>query len=393
MRIILFTGKGGVGKTTVSAATAIRLADLGYRTIVLSTDAAHSLSDSLDMPIGWAPTRVLDNLFAQEIDVNQEIKRNWGPIKHFIEQFLKSRGFSDVIAEELSVFPGMEEVFSMLLLKDIYLEAEYDVVVIDCAPTGDTLRFLSVPDVAKWYMEKIFHIERRIFKAIRPIAQRFVDPPLPSDDVFASIEKLYINLRGVKDLLTDPDISSVRIVTNPEKMVLKESQRAYTFLHLFGFSIDSIILNRVFPKDATKDQFVSSWVKIQETYLKSIEESFSPLPILFANQHNKEIFGIDALREFAFEIYKDKDPKEIFYKEKPVEIVQEDSGYYLWLKLPFIPKEDFEIWSRGDELTIKIKNFKRTFLLPRALYTRKIVDANFENGGIKIRFGGENGRD
>jgi len=319
MRIILFTGKGGVGKTSIAAATAHRCAELGYKTMIYSTDAAHSLSDSFNKEIGKKKVSISRNLYAQEIDVNEELKKNWGPIKDFIQQFLKHRGFENVIADELAVFPGMEEVFSMLELKERYVENFFDVIIIDCAPTGETLRLLAGPDIAKWYMEKIFTIERTVFKAVRPLAQHFVDMPLPGEDVFDSMESLYKNLVGIKDVLTDREVSSIRIVLNPEKMVIRESQRAYTFLNLFGYMVDAVIVNRLLPREV-KDPYYGEWKKIQKTYMKEIRSSFHPLPILSSRLWNKEIIGLALLSKMAEEIYGDDDPSQIYYKERPIEV-------------------------------------------------------------------------
>ena len=388
MRIILFTGKGGVGKTSIAAATALRCADLGYKTKVYSTDAAHSLADSFNKEIGSTDTVIKKNLVAQEIDVNEEIRRNWGPIQGFIQQFLKYRGMENLIAEEMAVFPGMEEVFSLLELKDRVAREDFDVVIIDCAPTGDTLRLLACPDIAKWYMEKIFNIERKVFKAVRPVAQRFVDMPLPTDDVFDSMEGLYKNLIGIKEVLTDREISSIRIVLNPEKMVIKESQRAYTFLNLFGYSVDAVIANRILPEEI-KDPYYRKWKEIQAKHMKEVEASFSPLPIFLSKFWDQEVIGMKQLSRMAEDIYGDKDPTSVFFKEKPMEITGSDGCYDLYLKLPFATKEDLDIWVHGDELTIKFLNFKRNILLPRALSSLKLRKAEFIGNTLKVNFGGD----
>ena len=388
MRIILFTGKGGVGKTSIAAATALRCADMGYKTKVYSTDAAHSLADSFNKEIGSTDTVIKKNLVAQEIDVNEEIRRNWGPIQGFIQQFLKYRGMENLIAEEMAVFPGMEEVFSLLELKDRVAREDFDVVIIDCAPTGDTLRLLACPDIAKWYMEKIFNIERKVFKAVRPVVRRFVDMPLPTDDVFDSMEGLYKNLIGIKEVLTDREISSIRLVLNPEKMVIKESQRAYTFLNLFGYSVDAVIANRILPEEI-KDPYYRKWKEIQAKHMKEVEASFSPLPIFLSKFWDQEVIGMKQLSRMAEDIYGDKDPTSVFFKEKPMEITGSDGCYDLYLKLPFATKEDLDIWVHGDELTIKFLNFKRNILLPRALSSLKLRKAEFIGNTLKVNFGGD----
>jgi arsenite-transporting ATPase len=388
MRIILFTGKGGVGKTSVAAATAVRCAKIGYKTAVISTDSAHSLADSFDMEIGSQPTSVSRNLYAEEIDVNYEIKKNWGAIQGFLQQFLKYQGFQNVIAEELAVFPGMEEVFSLLEIKSLYAKGLYDVIIIDCAPTGDTLRLLSVPDIARWYMEKLFNIERSVMKAVRPMARHFVEMPLPTDDVYESAEGLYKNIRGMKEVLTDKDTSSIRMVINPEKMVINESQRNHTFLNLFGFSTDGIIVNRILPEEI-EDPYYVKWKEIQKAHLKKIEESFHSLPIFTSRLWDQEVVGLKSLSMMAKDIYGESDPAQIFFKEKSMEITEENGNYYLLIKLPFANQKLLDIWSRGEELTIKFKNFKRNILLPRALASLKVKEAQFKDGMLKIRFGGD----
>lgn len=384
MRFLLFTGKGGVGKTTVAAATAVRCAELGHRTLLMSTDPAHSLGDALAREVGPNETPVTDRLDAIEVDVNEEIRRNWGPIQRFIQQFLKHRGFDGVIAEELAVFPGMEEVFSLLRLKEYYVRGHYDVVIIDCAPTGETLRLLSVPDIANWYMEKLFHIERTVFKAARPIAKYFVDAPLPDDEVFDSAEGLYRNLIGMKELLSDPEVSSVRMVVNPEKMVIKESQRAYTFLNLFGFSCDAVVVNRLIP-DRVSDSFYARWKEIQEEYLRQIQESF-PLPLLRSFLWDREVVGLGPLSEMARQIYGQEDPSAVLHQERPIEMRETPEGYEVLLRLPFASREVVDLWVKGEELVVKFKNHKRNIFLPRALARAKLAGARLSDGVLRVRF-------
>ncbi|HID26753.1 MAG TPA: ArsA family ATPase, partial [Methanosarcinales archaeon] len=251
MRVILFTGKGGVGKTSVSASTALMCSKLGYRTMVMSTDAAHSLSDSFDMNLTDKPTKITENLFGLEINPQHEIKENWGIIQEYITLFLSSRGINDVVAEELSVFPGMEELFSLIKIKRYNNSKEFDVVIVDCAPTGATLRLLSFPDIIKWYMKHLFNIERKTMKVIRPMANRILKVPLPTDEVYESIEDIYKNVEAFSNILSDTTKTTVRLVMNPEKMVIKETHRAFTYLCLYGISVDSIIVNKVLPEDIT----------------------------------------------------------------------------------------------------------------------------------------------
>ncbi len=383
-RIIVYTGKGGVGKTTIAAATGVLISRMGYKTLVMSTDPAHSLSDTFGTQATWEPMEVVDNLFIQEVDVNREIERNWGPVKQFFEGLFMERGLDEISADELSVFPGMDEVFSLILMRDHYLEDRFDIIVVDCAPTAETLRLLSVPDIARWYTEKLFKIEKGFFRKVRPLAKHFVDAPIPGEDVFACVEKLYLNLEGVRKLLTDPELSSVRLVTNPEKVVLKETLRTYTFLHLFGFSVDAVIINKILPK--IKKGFGKRWRAVQEKYISEIEASFYPIPVIKAMHFDREIVGTRRLRSFGRKIFVDRNPVDIFFKEKPIEISQEGDAYVLKLKIPFVPKEEIDAIVRGDELTVRIKNFKRTFVLPRALYERELKGAKYQDGVLRFVF-------
>lgn len=388
MRIILFTGKGGVGKTSVAAASAYRCAELGYKTMIYSTDAAHSLSDSFDKQIGRKRVAITDNLYAEEIDVHEKIKKNWGPMKDFLQTFLKYRGFEDVIADELAVFPGMEEIFCMLELREQYVEGRFDVIIIDCAPTGETMRLLAAPDIAKWYMEKIFSIERTVFKAVRPLAHHFVDMPLPGDDVFESMESLYKNLVGIKDVLTDREVSSIRIVLNPEKMVMKESQRAYTFLNLFGYMVDAVVANRLLPPEI-KDPYYEEWKTVQKRYMKEIKSYFYPVPVFLSRLWEREVIGQKLLSKMADEIYGSRDPAQIFHQEKPIEVKSLNGSYCLSLRLPFAEKKELGMWVKGEDLIIQYKNFRRIITLPRALSSLEVKGVAFKDKLLQVTFGGE----
>ncbi len=387
-RIILFTGKGGVGKTSTAAATAVRAAEQGLGTLILSTDAAHSLSDSFDLEIGSAPTQIKENLWAQEIDVNEQISKSWGPIHRFLMQFLSSQGFDQVIAEELAILPGMEEIFSLLEVKNHAEDPRFQVIVIDCAPTADTARLLAVPDIARWYMEKIFRFERAIVKSVRPLARHIIDIPLPTDEVFATVEKLYHYLQAVKGLLTDRTRTSIRMVLNPEKMVIKEAQRAYTFLSLFDFSTDAVVVNRLLPEEI-KDPYYGKWHEIQAEHLRVIQDSFNPLPILTVRLWDQEIVGIELLSQMANEIYGDLNPAAVLHEEPAINIGSEDGFYVLTIPVPFATREELETWVSGSELIIKYKNFKRNLTLPRSLINMELVRAELEGRSLKLFFGGK----
>ena len=387
-RIILFTGKGGVGKTSSAAATAVKAAEQGLGTIVMSTDSAHSLSDSFDKPIGAMPTPISENLWAQEIDVNEQISRNWGPIHAFIHQFMQKRGFDSVMADELAILPGMEEIFSLLEVKDHMEDDRFQVIIIDCAPTADTARLLAIPDMARWYMEKIFKIERAVVKTVRPLAQKLFDVPLPSDQVFATVERLYHHIMKVKEILTDRSVTSIRMVVNPEKMVIKEAQRAYTFLSLFDFGVDAVVVNRLLPDEIT-DPYYGKWREIQAEHMRTVRESFDPLPIMTARLWDREIVGLELLGELGGEVYRDHNPVDVLCQENPVRIRAEDDHYVMRIPVPFASKDDLETWINGDELVIKYKNFKRNLILPRSLAGLKLTGAELKDRELALLFGGE----
>lgn len=388
MRVILFTGKGGVGKTSVSASTALMCSKLGYRTMVMSTDAAHSLSDSFDMNLTDKPTKITENLFGLEINPQHEIKENWGIIQEYITLFLSSRGINDVVAEELSVFPGMEELFSLIKIKRYNNSKEFDVVIVDCAPTGATLRLLSFPDIIKWYMKHLFNIERKTMKVIRPMANRILKVPLPTDEVYESIEDIYKNVEAFSNILSDTTKTTVRLVMNPEKMVIKETHRAFTYLCLYGISVDSIIVNKVLPEDIT-DSYFDRWKELQTEHLQTIKESFSPVPIKNIKLFNKELVGLQLLEQMGKDLYGNEDPTKIYYSGTPIRITREKNQYTLNLQLPFTEKRDIDLYHKGDELILKVGNQKRSIVLPIALIDKSIVEAKYVDDTLKIKFEGE----
>jgi len=385
-RLILYSGKGGVGKTSLSAATAIRAAALGRRTLVVSTDAAHSLADALDRRVGSGPTRILDCLDAVEVDVNKELASHWGTIHDYLTRFITFRGVEETVAEELAILPGMEELFSLLRVKALADSGRYDVIVIDCAPTGDTVRMLAAPEVLGFYFSRIFPLQRTVARTVRPVASRMTDMPLPSDDVFGAIKQLYDQMERMGPVLQDAKHSSIRIVLNPEKMVINESQRLYTYLNLFGFPVDAVVANRVLPEEARSDYF-DRWFSIQAGHLATARSAFDPLPFFEAPLFDREMVGTDMLAEFGASVFGDTDPTGVLHHDKPMEIRKSKGGYVMSLRLPFAEKERIQVWTRGDELVVQVDNQRRRLVLPRTLAGREVENAAFQEQWLRVTFG------
>lgn len=386
MRIILFTGKGGVGKTTLAAATALACARRGAKTLALSTDAAHSLSDSFEVELGDDPRRVADNLDGQEVSAQEQVEKKWGDIKDYLTTFLNAQGMSEIEAEELSVLPGMEELFSLMEIRRYHRSSEYEVIIVDCAPTGDTLRLLSAPEATSWYLKHIFPVQRKAARIVRPVADRILPFPFPEDAVFAAMKRVTEQLAEMKDILADRDTTSVRLVVNPEKMVIKEAQRAYTFFNLFGFNVDAVLLNRMLPPRVS-DPYFQRWKALQADYRRLVEESFAPLPILPVELFDQEVVGPELLIKIAEAAYRDRDPAAIFRAKPAMDVTKAPGGFSLALDLPFVAKEDLDLVQNGEELQVKAGNFKRTILLPRALAGASVRNAKFEGERLVIFFG------
>lgn len=386
MRVLLYTGKGGVGKTSVSAATAIYCAELGYRTLVMSTDPAHSLADSFGQNIRSEPTRLAENLWGLEIDPFREIEENWAVVKDYLSTLFASQGVDDIVAEELSILPGMDELFSLLKIRQFYEQDAYDVIVVDCAPTGATLRLLHFPEMIGWYMRRLFHIERKVVGTIRRFTDEVFSVPLPGDEVYDTVERLYKRVIDMKAVLADPKVTSIRLVLNPEKMVIEETRRAYTYLNLFGFVCDAVIANKVLPDEVT-DKYFAEWKASQQRYLEEVEASFGLLPIFKVRLYEREVVGVEALRQMAKDIYGDRDPTEHFAEIKPMRIVKRGKDYWLELQLPFTEKGDVHLLRKGDELIIRVGTIKRHLVLPHILAKQEPKGAKLENGILQIRFG------
>jgi len=386
MRVLLYTGKGGVGKTTVAAATAVKSAELGYRTIVLSTDAAHSLADAFDIPLSGEPKAIAPNLWGQETEMSQTLKTYWSDIEEWMAALMAWRGMEEIIADEMAIVPGMEELANLLYIVNYYYSGEYDVIIVDCAPTGETLRLLSFPEHLRWWMEKLFPIGRTATSVVRPFVRPFLSIPLPGDEVFQSAERLFEELVRMRALLTDPEKASVRIVVNPERIVIKEAQRTFTYLNLYGYTTDLIICNRLIPEEVS-DRYFDSWKESQARHYQVIEECFAPLPILSVPLLEQEVVGMPMLKVMAQALYGDRDPAQLFYHGQAQDIEREDGYYVLTLSLPFVTKSDVSLVRNGDELLVQVGSYRRNIILPRTLVGLPVEEAKFEDGGLRIRFG------
>ena len=385
MRIILYLGKGGVGKTTVAAATAVRSAELGYKTLVASTDIAHSLADSLDMPLGAKPVQVAPNLWAQEISVVADIYNYWDVLQNFVSGLLSAGGkLNNVVADELSAFPGMDEIVSLLHIDKQARERNFDRVIIDAAPTGETIRLLTMPDTFRWYAGHLTRFRSGVVKALRPFTGRILQGPA---EVLDALEKLDAATAELRATLSNPEVSSYRVVLQPEKMVIREAERAVSYLGLFNYPVDSVIINRILPDSAGEGEFFEKRRELQQKYIQMIENNFRPLPIWRIPYYPDEVVGLSALARLALDCFGEQDPTAIFYRGALQEIEElEDGSYLLRLSLPFVTGGDVRLRKRGDEMFITIGNFKREMILPTVLAKRRAGGGALKNGVLEITF-------
>ncbi len=384
MRILLFTGKGGVGKSTVAAGTSALAAAGGQKTLVLSTDAAHSLADAFGVQVGSEPTRVADNLFVQQVDAQLRFQQSWADIQGYLLSVLDIAGVDPVAAEELTVIPGAEEVLALLELRLHALSGEWDVIVVDCAPTAETLRLLALPEALGWYMQRVFPVERRVVKALRPVLSRAAGVPMPEDSVFDAVERLHLELDEVRALLSGPD-SSVRLVLTPENVVLAEARRSYTTLSLFGYRVDGVVANRVFPVDGA-DDWRSGWIAAQDAVLTQVTESFAGLPIWRSVYRPSEPVGVAALTDLAREVYGHDDPLAPPRGEGPFRVTRTSDGAVLRLALPFVSRAEVDLARNGDELVVTVGSYRRLLTLPSGLTRYRVAGARVEQGELQVRF-------
>ena len=385
-RIILYTGKGGVGKTSIAAATALLSAQRGKKTMVLSTDIAHSLADAFDLPLGPEPTPIAPKLWGQEPDVYFNIGRYWSTIQRYMAELFSWRGLDEVLAEEMTVLPGMDELGNLLWIADHVESGEYDVIVVDAAPTGETLRLLSLPEASRWWIERIAPIGRRVSRLGRPMLERMIGVPMPRDEVFAAAERLLNRLDKVHRLLADPAHASVRIALNLEKLSIVEAQRSFTYFHLFGYPSDLVICNRVLPSEMAGDGTFGNLRATQQRYLPDVIAQYAPVPVRSVPQFDREMIGLDRLVELGHALFGDDDPTGFFYKGRPYRVRADNGEHVLEVALPFTSRDGVQLSRDGDELLLQVDGLRRTIVLPRALVDVPTIGAKMDDGILQIRF-------
>lgn len=383
MRIIIFTGKGGVGKTSMAAATACSIAESGKKVLVMSTDQAHSLGDSFDMKLGKEPVNVMEKLDAMEIDTVYESEKSWGNIRSYFKEFLTLKGGSGIEVEELLVFPGLEELFSLLKILDVYESGEYDTLIVDCAPTGETLSLLKYPEMLGELIEKVLPVKRKGIKTVGPIVEKVARVPMPEDKVFDDVEYLIDKMQRLQKLMLDKDIVSLRVVTTPERIVISEAKRNFTCLYLYHYNVDAIIVNHIYPEKAMEGYF-SKWIKLQEQGLSDIKESFSEVPKFYVELQDSELRTLEVLRRIGGEIYESLDPDEVLFRKEIY--ISDKEERTLKIYLPFAEKDELELEQVGTELLVGVRNERRRFPIPTEFEEYAVAGARFEDGYLRIRF-------
>ncbi|MDP6594442.1 MAG: TRC40/GET3/ArsA family transport-energizing ATPase [Candidatus Poribacteria bacterium] len=389
MRILLYTGKGGVGKTSVAAATGLKLSRQGYKTVVISLDSAHSLADAFDLDNDLIRQpddpvcQIDDRLWMQEINIQKDIKQYWAEIQSYLQTVLNVSGLDEVVAEEVAIFPGMEEVCALLYINQYYRQKSYDVIILDCAPTGESLRFVSIPTVLNWYMKHIFKLERKLAGVARTFVKKISSVPLPKDDYFQNLENLFDQIEGIDEVLANPEITTVRLVTNPEKMVITETQRAFMYFCLYGLTVDAVIINRILP-DTVGEPFFNSWKQTQQRYIDEASQYFTNVPIWKIYLLDDEVLGIDGLTRLGDQLYADVDPVAFYRTEKSYQFHKVDDQYQISLLLPFIEKGEVQLAKRAEEVIVQVGGFRQHIPLPRSFMNAEPSSAKLTGDRLVI---------
>jgi arsenite/tail-anchored protein-transporting ATPase len=385
-RTILYTGKGGVGKTSVAAATARIAAAGGVDTVVLSTDPAHSLADCLEVAVGSEPTQIGERLWAQQVAAQDEMERNWAAVQDWLGEMLLERGVDRISAEELTVPPGMDELFSLLQIKRHHEEGRFGCVIVDCAPTGETLRLLSFPDVARWWLQKVFPQSSQMLNAARPFARAMLDVTLPGEAVLDDVQRLVRNLIAMNEILRDNESVSVRLVMTPDRMVVDEARRTFTYLNLYGYLTDAVIVNRVFPEEV--GDYFGPWRERQLAALADVEAAFAPVPVLRAPYFGEEVVGGQMLDRLGARVFDGHEPTAVLHDALTQELTVGATSAKLRLDLPFAEKGDISLKKIGLELVVRVDGQKRTLMLPPALGDYRPTGASFDGAALHVTFDG-----